>query len=133
MNFVYNGIEYDVGTKVKIQTIRYGEQIMTLRQGGVTGIEFVGENLYSIPIRSNTSNIVIEIVDPIYVQTQSENDAGKKHRTRPAPWDVETGWIWYVIIMIVGAIFKDRLLIWAVASAIFFLWKNGFMNKNNNN
>jgi hypothetical protein len=33
--------------------------------------------------------------------------------------------------MVVGTIFKDRLMIWVFASAVFFLWKNGFLNGGN--
>lgn len=127
MSLIYNGIEYDIGTKVKIKTSRYGEQIMTLEQGGITGLEFVGDNNYSIPIRSNTINLIIEIIEPIYSKKFIET--AENHR-RPAPWDIEIGWIWYIIIMIVGAIFKDRLIIWAIATAVFFLWKNGKLGGN---
>lgn len=127
MNFVYNGIEYDVGTKVKIKTFRYGEQIMALERGGVTGIQFVGDDYFSIPIRSNTANLIIEIVEPIYSEKCVEI---VDNYNRPTSWDVEIGWIWYIIIMVVGTIFNDRLLIWGVATAVFFLWKNGKIGGN---
>lgn len=33
-------------------------------------------------------------------------------------------WIWYVFIMVVGAIFYDRIGIWILASVIFFDYRN---------
>lgn len=33
-------------------------------------------------------------------------------------------WIWYVFIMAVGTIFYDRIVIWALASIIFFNYRN---------
>lgn len=129
MSLIYNGIEYDVGTKVKIKTLHYGEQIMILEQGGVTGLQFVGNNYFSIPLRSNTTNLIIEIVEPIYSQ-KTINDGKTSNKHYPSPWDIETGWIWYIIIMVVGTIFRDRLLIWFFATALFFLWKNGKLGGN---
>ena len=128
--FIYNGVEYDAGTKVKIKTYYYGEQIMTLEDNGVTGKRFVctidNSYDYSIPIRSNTEQLIIEIVAPVYPQKQ-EILVGN-NRDCPPSWDVEIGWVWYIIIIAVGTIFKDRLLIWGTATAIFFLWKSGFLN-----
>lgn len=46
-----------------------------------------------------------------------------------APIDTSVGTIWYIIIMIVGTIFHARILIWIVATAIYFLWKYGYFNK----
>ena len=128
--FIYNGVEYDAGTKVKIKTYYYGEQIMTLEDNGVTGKRFVctidNSYDYSIPIRSNTEQLIIEIVAPVYPQKQ-EITVGN-NRDCPPSWEVEIGWVWYIIIMAVGTIFKDRLLIWGAATVIFFLWKSGFLN-----
>ena len=38
---------------------------------------------------------------------------------KPGTMDNATATIFYIIIMIVGAIFYDRLIIWAVATAIY--------------
>ena len=121
MNFIYNGKEYDVGTKVRIKTVYYGEQIMTLERSSVNGLQFIGINNYSIPVRLGVSDLVIEIVEPVEVIKQPSNN-----RNYPSDGDIDIGWIWYIIIMAIGTIFNDRILIWGFATAVFFLWKNGF-------
>ena len=67
---------------------------------------------------------IVEIIDPVYYN-QPEQIQLVNNRNVPPAWDVEIGWIWYIFIMIVGTIFNDRLIIWIVASAVFFLWKAG--------
>lgn len=119
----YNGKKYDVGTKVKVNTYRYGEQIMTVRIGGVTGLELHNHNL-SMPIRTGMANVISEIVEPIEVQTVSS-----KPSNGPSPGATDIGCIWYIIIMLGGAIFNDRWLIWIFATIIFVLWSKGIFNK----
>lgn len=119
---MHNGKKYDVGTKVKIKTHWYGEQVMTLRLGGVTGLELYNHNL-SIPIRTCTANLIIEIVEPVEVQMPLNYSSG---RTPPVVTDV--GWVWYIIIMFGGLFFNDRCMIWIFATVYFVLWKNGFLN-----
>ena len=69
----------------------------------------------------------MKIVDPVCPKIEAQSKSINK-RECPPKWDVEIGWIWYIVIMVVGAIFKDRWLIWIGATAYFFLWKSGFLN-----
>jgi hypothetical protein len=125
----YKGLCYDVGTKLKIN--RYGIKEGEIEEfiGGTAYIRFTDGSLvgYStMPNMIDFDKLIIEIIKPVYWIPEEHTPAD--NRNRPAPWDVELGWIWYIIIMVVGAIFKDRLLIWFFTTAIFFLWKNGFLN-----
>lgn len=114
----YNGKKYDVGTKVKTK----GGDILMVERGGVTGIQLRNHN-YSIPIRACTANIIVEIVEPVEVRTPLVYSSG---RTPPVVTDI--GWIWYIVIMVGGAFFYERLLVWTFATIYFVLWLKGFFN-----
>ena len=118
----YKGKKYDVGTKVKVNTSWYGEQIMVVQFGGVTGLELYNHNL-SIPIRVGMASVIIEIVEPVEVQMPLNYSSG---RTPPVVTDV--GWVWYIVIMFGGLFFDDRWMIWIFATVYFILWINGFLN-----
>lgn len=129
MNFIYNGIEYKEGTKVKILTSRYGEQIMVYSDSPWLS-EFKSDKPTVPNIKVSTPNVeylkITEIVEPVYARN-TIIDTTTSDKYRPAPWDVEIGWIWYIIIMVVGTIFNCRWLIWIFATVIFFGWKYGFL------
>lgn len=131
----YQGKCYDVGTKLKFKIVD-GPWVPTA-EGVITGF---GSNVVyfksadgSIWRFSNSPDagiierIVIEIFEPVYYVPQITQQS-PNNRTKPFEGDIQIGWIWYIIIMVVGAIFKDRLLIWIAATASFFLWKNGYFN-----
>ncbi len=133
----YKGKCYDVGTRLKFYVRCMGylfkssePYVGTIEkfEGTICVIRGDDGKVYTIyttcqtPTRDN--EYVVEIIKPVYYVEKLT----KPTRKCPPAWDVEIGWIWYIIIMIVGTIFKDRILIWVVASAIFFLWKNGFSN-----
>lgn len=130
---LYNGIYYDIGTKVKLKG-RGGPAIAKfVGWNSHTGqaFELCGEgNLGNQKYYNSGANIyIIEILDPVYVNL-SEHTVKEKSDNRECPpeWDVEMAWIWYVFIMVIAVIFKERWLIWTVVSAIFFGWKYGFLN-----
>ena len=133
----YKGLCYDVGTKLKFKA--YSGQYpykyyLGIKKGKIE--KFIGSavfikgddgELYKYSTIENLvdfDNIIVEIIRPVYYIPENQADG----RERPVPWDIETGWIWYIIIMTVGIIFKDRITIWVFTSIIFFLWKNGFLN-----
>ena len=122
----YKGQYYDVGTVVKIQTTWNGIQEATFRGWGPQG-GFWRDGITDKCYWFETEKYIVEIVKPVYpknIVISSDNT------DKPSPWDIEIGWIWYIIIMIVGTIFKDRLIIWVFASAVFFLWKSGKLGGN---
>ena len=127
----YKGLFYDVGTKLRIN--RYGIKEGEIEKfiGGTAYIRFTDGSLESystMPNMIDFDKLIVEIIKPVYWIPNELNLVDNQNRT--APWDVEIGWIWYIIIMVVGTIFNDRLLIWVVATTIFFLWKNGKLGGN---
>lgn len=141
--FIYKGVAYGVGTKVLFtddiyQKYAYSSkaknQPHTFTRGSNTGwkgfyweedksSKFKASNNVSI---YNPDEEIKEIVEPVYVdlipwqQKALDNMINKK--VLP---DVFGGCLLYVVIMIVGTLFIDRLLIWIFATMIFACWLLG--------
>ena len=125
----YKGKCYDVGTQLKFKVFSN-----IILEGTI--ISFSHNQIY-IRLTDGTTwklskvwpldNTIIEIVKPVYY-TEPQKPIGK-YGTPPPMEDVFVGWMWYIAIMAVGIIFKDRWLIWIFATIIFFAWKNGGMKK----
>lgn len=142
---MFQGKYYDVGTKVKfIRKYQWNSvtegTIIWIEPNSIT-IKTYNDINYNIFV-SDVDRMIKEIIEPIYytgsVQPPIQPSASgtdvlykgveaNKNRNYPSEGDVEVGWIWYIIIMLVGAIFKDRWIIWVVATFYFFSWKNGFL------
>lgn len=142
---LFQGKYYDVGTKVKfIRKYQWNSvtegTIIWIEPNSIT-IKTYNDINYNIFV-SDVDKMIKEIIEPIYytgsVQPPIQPSASgtdvlykgveaNKNRNYPSEGDVEVGWIWYIIIMLVGAIFKDRWIIWVVATFYFFSWKNGFL------
>ena len=118
----YQGQYYDIGTVVKIKTRWDGIKEATFRGWKPQGCTFLEDGITDNCYWFETEKYIVEVVKPVYPQDLVQIP---DNRNMPAPWDVEIGWIWYIIVMVVGTIFQDRLLIWVFATAVFFLWKNG--------
>ena len=142
---LFQGKYYDVGTKVKFirkyQWNSVTEGIIIWIEPNSITIKTYNDINYNIFV-SDVDRMIKEIIEPIYytgsVQPPIQPSASgtdvlykgveaNKNRNYPSEGDVEVGWIWYIIIMLVGAIFKDRWIIWVVATFYFFSWKNGFL------
>ena len=130
----YKGSCYDVGTRLRFRALSYGyyegikEGIIDQFIGTTVFVRATDGKFYQFStIRGvvDFDKIIREVTYPVYyVEKRSQMVA----RHRPSSWDIETGWIWYIIIMIVGTLFKDRLIVYVCATTYFFLWKNGFLN-----
>jgi hypothetical protein len=125
----YKGKCYDIGTKLKFK-------VPTSRSVKEGSIEWISHNKIYIRLTDGSSwelskmwsldNTIIEIVDPIYYEEPpSVYTHGKVY---PSEEELFIGLVWYIVIMLLGFIFRDRWTIWIVATAIFLLWKNGFFN-----
>ena len=136
----FQGKCYDVGTRLKFHTRCMGYLFKTSEPyiGTIEKFEETtciikgddGQNYYiSTMLQTPTHNneYISEIIEPVYYVPKPS----KPIRRCPSDWDVETGWVWYILVMGVGTIFNDRLLIWIIASLVFFGWKNGFLNGGN--
>ena len=130
----YKGEYYDVGTICKIKG-HYGP-ILARFVGWKYNNQFCFEaiddegaiGLYNSYDPSGVMDYCLEIVIPVRPNLQMVETTTGNDREKPPSWDVEVAWIWYIVIMVVAVIFKDRWLIWGFTSVVFFLWKSGFLN-----
>jgi len=127
----FQGKCYDVGTRLKFKrsTAKW-ERVLEGK------IEWIGRHVFYIRLTDGCGcelskvwpldNIIIEIIEPVYYEEPQKVYV----RGGPCPPEGElfVGWVWYIVIMLVGIIFKDRFAIWVFATVVFFLWKNGFLN-----
>lgn len=129
----YKGDYYDVGTKVKMKG-RNGPIVATFIGWRYQGKGcFEGEDcgffdMYDSYDYNGVNKYVLEIIDPVYPELHYE-PVEKNQREKPPKWDVDMALPWYIAIMVIATIFHGRLLIWIAATVIFFLWKNGFLNR----
>lgn len=149
--FIYKGIAYGVGTKVKIVSSapffvigaigtkmknldEVKNQIYTFDSGTTNGefffrwneIEDQFDTKYGVRSQvqlKNLDNEILEIVEPVYVQIISwqENAINNIFQNKTVA-DVFGGVLVYIVIMCIGAIFKDRWTIWLISTTIFGLW-----------
>lgn len=119
----YKGQYYDVGTKVKLKT----------RWSGVVETIFLGYETYDCYLErasANPDDYIVEIIEPVYYVPPEKQEGEKSNvfmRTGSGSWnsddDIFHGLLLYIAVMLVGTIFKDRLLIWIIATWVFFSWK----------
>lgn len=132
---------YDIGTICKIKG-REGPVLVKFLgwdhnyKGKFEDLDNTIFGLFSDYTCAGVNDYCLEIIVPIKPNLQQPKEEigsgfGLPARDKPPSWDVDIAWIWYVAIMAIGLIFKDRWLIWSFTSAVFFLWKNGFLNGGN--
>ena len=129
----YKGQRYDVGTRFKFRAYAWG-YYQGIKEGVIE--QFIGTTAI---IRADDGESydcstiadwwpkekIVEITHPVYYVDKIPQ--GNSRGYLP-DWQVEMGLTWYIIIMIVGTLFKERILLWVFATAYFFLWTNGFLN-----
>ena len=128
---VWKDKAYDVGTRLKIQSCKYG-----IQNGTYVGDGWVKmDNGYRQRVSVYHSPYIIEILEPVEIIFEEELPKPSQPKetladfitSKPHPNNTDTvfyGWWWYIAIMILGAIFKDRWIIWIAASIVFFSWKH---------
>ena len=130
----FQGKCYDVGTRLRFYSSKrtWGipkSGIIEEFNGTACIIKGDDERTYilSTVAQENGHRCVVEILKPVYYVEKRKNT----NRNCPPIWKVENVLIWYIIIMVVGILFKARLLIWIVATVIFFTWATGHFNNKN--
>lgn len=141
---------YTIGTKAIIKHRQYGKSFYYV--GRFDGSQFVFDGYPTVPItvqynvlvssaistnllkagRNNKGVSISKIIEPHYYRpTPREMNAIDKFKVNggPKPIDTSFGTLIYIVVMIGGAIFKDRIILWIFATIIYFLWKYGYMNK----
>ena len=123
----YKGKCYDVGTMIRYKT-RGSAHVGTIQWFSHNAMYVLREDGQEECISRifSLDNTIQEIIIPVEIEEPERATA--KHRSSPPADDVFYGWIIYIAVMLIGAIFKERLMIWVFASAVFFLWKKGFLN-----
>ena len=127
--FQYKGQYYDVGTKVILKTKYEGEKLTTY-SGYSPYVGYCFDGSGQIMSDVFLEKRIIEIVEPVYYQEPPPDKSKQENilfRTGSGSAehddDVFHGFLLYLAVMIVGVIFKDRWLIWIVATLIYFGWK----------
>lgn len=150
MTFGHEKYVYTVGTKAIIKHRNYGKSFYYV--GRFDGTQFVFDGYPTVPItvqynvgvssavstnlfkagRNSKGVSIAKIIEPHYYRpAPREMNAWDKFKVNggPKPVDTSFGTFIYIVVMIGGAIFKDRILLWVAATLIYLLWRFGYMNK----
>ena len=127
----YNGVDYMPGTKLIVKTKYKGEVSTTyLGWNSYTNYQFEGLSLGDVPCGMPSKYWIVKIIEPVIYKEPPVDQSKKANifvRTGSGSWgshdDVFYGLLLYIVVMLVGTIFKDRWLIWLAATVIFFSWK----------
>lgn len=137
--FIYKGVAYGKGTKVLFTEKVYNKPHFNIKhkdkphtfiwgsKDGYLGFAWIhkGGPKYG---RSdvgvyNPDEEIAEIVDPVYVEPISwKKQAMNNMLSEDVHPPIFGGVLIYVVIMLVGAIFNSRWLIWIFGTAIFIWW-----------
>lgn len=127
----YKGEYYDVGTICKIKG-RNGPKLVRFMgwhfNNNRWNFELVDKNDYGLYDSYDCAGVMaycLEIVKPVRPNLTLVASTQVDNRNKPPSWDVEVAWIWYIAIMLVTVIFKDRIGLWILESVMFFGWKEG--------
>ena len=127
----YKGKYYDVGTICKIKG-RNGPKLVRFMgwhfNNNRWNFELVDKNdygLYDSYDRAGVSAYCLEIVKPVYPNLMLTTSIQTDNRDKPSFWNIEVAWVWYIAIMVVTVIFKERIGLWILESVVFFGWKEG--------
>ena len=134
--FDFRGARYGIGTIVEIKPEPYGSRREIERCNGIaefvggfesgylkfSGVVPPGNRYCAIGIRTNPEERIERIINPVYYENKPTwQIAVKNYQNTPpiARADIAPGTILYIAAMIVGAIFKARVIIWGVATFLY--------------
>ena len=138
--FVYKGVAYGVGTKVRLKQHVFHEPYADIvkndiyefyhgTQGGLHLFQWADTVQRPKHITSlcrqiyNCDADIAEIVEPVEVQLVSwQRKAVQDMFSGKAVADVFGGVLIYVVVMCIGAIFKARFGIWIFSTVVFVWW-----------
>lgn len=125
----YRGICYNVGTRLKFKPSYWSDPIegkVEYISHHTVFIQLTDGSKWKLSKVQSLDNTITEIIEPVYYEEHPI--VYKRSGAHPSEESVFIGWVWYIAIMLIGVIFKDKFTIWVFATAAFFLWKNGFLN-----
>lgn len=137
--FEFKGVKYGIGTTVKVPT--YLDLIYLPKEKIMKEARFIGGgkfvfkdiehsiNLYEDLGLSGKYEEFIEIINPVYYQEPEPLEPQNVFtQTKSGSWNAHNkvciGLAWYIFIMLLAIIFKDRLIIWVFTTIVFFVWKS---------
>ena len=138
--FIYNGVAYGEGTTVlfsdKVHQKHYFSSELKNKPHRFIGGSTAGwmnfrwqedvdwkYNKHNDVTIYNVEDEIVAIVHPVYVELVSwQKQAFYNMKTKKVQPDVFGGWLLYIIVMLVGFIFKDVIIIWIFATIIFTVW-----------
>ena len=127
----YKGVYYEIGTQVELKTKWDG--VVTATYAGYG--EFKEIIKYSFDWALPPECYIVKIIRPVYYEPPQSSSNIKKDksvniflRSGSGSWasndTIFYGLLWYIAIMLIGAIFKDRFFIWIISTIVFFSWKS---------
>lgn len=130
----YNGKCYDVGTKLRFKAFNCSysqkDKIGTITEICGTQLIIISDDGEEY-LRSSVANWwsegrILEIIEPVYYEEKCK----MVDRNYLFEWQIEECLTWYIIIMVVGAIFEERWLLWVVATILLIARLGGFLSRN---
>lgn len=130
--FVYNGKQYNSGTLIYVMWASSITRTMC-KTLATFGEHNVDRNIYTFSIdgymHSRSEVDFYNMLCGIYGEISVNNIGNLIHKKLTFNDEIEiegmlVSWIWYIVIMAVAIIFKERILIWVFASIIFFSYRN---------
>ena len=138
--FIYKNVAYGVGTKVRFNNsvkVDYYHrpysktpifEFVTGFDNGEKRFKYVtSDNVCRANVMLQTNNslddAIKEIVKPVYVELVPwQKQALSNMVNKTVSPDVFGGVLIYIVVMLVGALFISRLLIWVFATVVFIIW-----------
>ena len=134
--FEYKGVKYGVGTLVLLKPEQYGSGRQIERCHGIAkfvegyesgylkfqGLVPKGENPCWIGVRTSPDDRIEKILDPVPYEYKPAWEKALENYKKTSPAlrpDIAPGTILYIAVMIVGAIFKDAIGIWILATFFY--------------
>lgn len=129
--FVRNGIQYSSGTMIRLYC--YNHIIHTVQLKNAIFVEYDNENkTYIVLIDGKKSEYEENYFNMMFCDIITESNTHKnatsnKEKSFADELNIDglgLAWVWYIFIMLVAVIFYDRIVIWVVASIVFFQYRD---------
>ncbi|MBQ9083958.1 MAG: hypothetical protein IJY28_10785 [Clostridia bacterium] len=126
----YKGQLYDIGTKIRFRSSGMEwEGTIVFFSTHTFIVKCSNGHTKELSQHSALDKLILEIIEPVYY-TGPVPEPYNPNINPPGYEDSFVGTVWYIVIMVVGVIFKDRWLIWIFATIFYFLWQAGIMGGN---
>lgn len=143
-SFVFNGSQYPLNTIVKVKNNIYLVEHNIGKMSNHPMVQVVQSFIdwkgihrwtYAIWLKSGsiveytTSESPDTMIESIVGFPYSEQDNRQQYYYDWEVPDVITGWIIFIIVMVVGVFLRDRWTLWIIGSIYFYLWRKFKLRK----